>query len=159
MELKKVGKSESFLQNQAALLPNERDGTSVKAFFSPAMCIGVRGETWLIFSRKARACNSWSATKDPFAFAAILRTQLTVGELSLNMAMCSPGCGSATASITNHNSNRPMHSRSEFVSFPFLPLLVLSTSSLMSCGHSRRNTVGIDTCLLMSHYHAANPMK
>ena len=33
-----------WLQNQARLLPNERDGISVIGFSSPAMCKGVNGD-------------------------------------------------------------------------------------------------------------------
>jgi hypothetical protein len=83
-ELKSVSNSSSVLQNHLLSLPNDRDGISVMAFFFPGMCSGVNGDTCFCFMRRLSARSSWSATLDPFA--AILLTQLTVGELSLNSA-------------------------------------------------------------------------
>lgn len=119
---------------------------SVIAFFCPAMCKVVRGDTCFCFILKASALSNSPATSDPFA--AMRRTQLTVGELSLNKAMCAPGCGLHTSSITSHNSRRPAHSRSEFVNLPPCPLFVRRTSCFMSSGHSSQKTVGTHSCLL-----------
>ena len=85
LELNKVSNSSSDLQCHWASLPNEREGISVIAFFLPGMCKVVSGDTCLCLILNANALNSWSATIDPLA--AILLTQLTVGELSENSAM------------------------------------------------------------------------
>jgi hypothetical protein len=84
-ELKRVSNSASVLQCHFASLPKDREGISVIGFSSPLMCIGVRGETLFFFIRSASARNSCPATNDPFA--ASLRTQCTVGELSLKSRM------------------------------------------------------------------------
>jgi hypothetical protein len=70
------------LQCHFASLPKDLEGISVIGFSSPLMCIGVRGETLFFFILNANARNNCPATSDPFA--ASLRTQCTVSELSLN---------------------------------------------------------------------------
>ena len=104
------------------------------------MCSGVSGNAPLTFSCKANARMSLAATSEPRA--ANRRTQCTVGELSLNSATCDAEPNMHTSSMANHRSRRPAISRSELVIVPFV-LFSDTRSSLMNCGHSMRNTVGM----------------
>ena len=85
MRLNKVSNSESVLHSHFGSDPNDRDGISVIALSTPAICSGVSGEAFLSCKRRARARRSWIAMCE--CFAARRCTQCTVGELSLNNAM------------------------------------------------------------------------
>ena len=127
-------------QNHLGSLPNDLDRMSMSVLSFPAMWSGVSGDTCHTFRRNASARMSWPATFEPRA--ANRWTQLTVGELSLNNAMCIPGVMLHTSSITSHRKRRPANSRSEFVRCPPFHVLVLRTACFMSGGHLSRNTVG-----------------
>ena len=103
------------MKNHAGLLTNKRDGMSVISFSFPAMWSGVRGEVPLTFMCRASAHSNCIAMRDPFA--ASLRTQPTVGELSLNSAVYAALRTGQTVSITSHKRNKPDISRSKFVIF------------------------------------------
>ena len=139
--LKSVSNCESVSQCHLGSLPKDLEGMSVIAFFLPSMCSGVSGDTPRSFMRRQSTRSSCPATNEPLA--AMRCTQLTVGELSLKSAMWSPDASPHTSSMTSQRSSSPAHSKSELVSFPFLLPFVFHTSSLMSSGHSSRNTVGV----------------
>ena len=65
--LNKFSRSVSFLQNQARLLPNERDGIFVIEFSSPEMCKGVNGDAPAFLNLSANARTSCIATNDTLA--------------------------------------------------------------------------------------------
>ncbi len=103
--LKRVSKSSSVWQCHSSTLPNKRDGISVRAFLTPGMCTGVRGQVCLIFRQRASARTSQAAICD--FLEAILLTQLTVGKLSPNKVMCLCARFGAVPSRQSHNRNRP----------------------------------------------------
>ena len=80
--MNKFSRSVSFLQNQAILMPNERDGISIIEISSPAMCKGVNGDTPEFFNRNVNARTSCVSTNDPLSARHF--THPIVGELSLN---------------------------------------------------------------------------
>ena len=82
--LKTFIRSLSFLQNQERLLPNERDGISVIAFYSPEMCKGVNDDSKEFFNRSANDRTDYIATKKPLAPRRL--TDPEVSEFSLNNA-------------------------------------------------------------------------
>jgi hypothetical protein len=137
--LKSVSKSSSELHSHSLTLPKERDGISVSAFSTPRMCTGVRGHVCLTLSRKASARTSRAATRN--LRDAILVTQLIIGELSLNSAICLCARSGAIPSRHSHRSSSPAISRSELLILP-LGLLKDTRSADMSVGHCRRKTVG-----------------
>jgi hypothetical protein len=139
LALKMVSKSSSEVQCHSGTLPNNREGISVSAFLIPGMCIGVMGHDRFMLSRGASARTSWAAIRD--FLDAILVTQLTVGELSLNRATCLWASYGAIPSRHNHKSSSPAISKSEFEMEPVM--LSKETSLLaMLVGHCRRKTVG-----------------
>ena len=138
-ELNRCEKSPSVLQCHPGTDPNERDGMSVMAFRLPSMCSGVSGELCWICNRSASARMSCIATRE--CFAASRWTQCTVGELSLNNAMCASFNEGQTCSMTSHSRRSPAISRSELVRVPS-GLLAETTLHEISCGHRKRNTVG-----------------
>ena len=138
-ELNIVSNSMSERQCHLGMDPNDLDGISVMAFWTPAMCNGVSGDVLLILRRRARARISCIAASE--CLDAIRSTQCTVGELSLKRATCAPSRVSHTDSITSHKRISPAISRSELVMDPF-GLAFEMTSCLMSSGHSSLKTVG-----------------
>jgi hypothetical protein len=138
--LNSFSRSWSLAQSHFGSLPKEREGISVMALRCPAIWSWVKGETCIVLRRSVRARRSCPATRDPFA--AIRRTQCTVGALSLNRATWQPGPRLHTVSIMTNSRRSPASSRSKLVRFPRSWLFVRSTSALMSCGHSMRKTVG-----------------
>ncbi len=66
MELKSVSSSLSELQCHAGLLPNDHKGMSAIAMRFPAMCIGVNGQAFCCFARRAIAWTRCSATVERF---------------------------------------------------------------------------------------------
>ena len=110
-ESNKRRRSESDLQCHLGSLPQERNGMSVIAFWQPAMCCGVNGDTWVAFKCSARARSNCAATADCLDASRV--TQLTVGLLLLNKVTWLPRQSWQTSSITNHKTSRPAISRSE----------------------------------------------
>ena len=92
-----------------------------------------------MFRRKARARTSCADIRD--WRVAILWTQLTVGELSLNSATCRSDNWPQTPSTQSHKSSSPAISKSELVSRP-LGFVNDTTSAVISAGHWKRKTVG-----------------
>ena len=80
--LNKFSRSVSFLQNLEIILPNERDGIPVIAFYSPSMCKGVNDDAPAFFNCSVSSPTSCIATNEPLV--ARLFTYPIVGELSLN---------------------------------------------------------------------------
>jgi hypothetical protein len=72
---------------------------------------------------------------------AILLTQLTVGELSLNNAMCLCAKSSAIASMQSHGNSSHAISRLELLIFP-AGFLIETRSLEISLGQWKRKTVG-----------------
>ncbi len=95
-------------------------------------------QTFWMLKHRARTRISCSATK--LEGHAIRCTQLTMGLLSLNRAICFSARGPQTCSIMSHSRTRPASSRSEFVIVPFgeAPEITLAA---MSGGHCSWNTV------------------
>lgn len=140
MRLNKVSNSESVLQNHFGSDPNDRDGMSVIALSTPAICCGVNGEAFVSCKRRARARTSWIAMCE--CFAARCWTQCTVGELLLKSAMWAFVRSWQVASMTSQSISRPAISRSEFVIVP-VGLLSETMLSEISFGYCIRNTVGV----------------
>ena len=137
--LKRVRRSESVLQNHCGSDPNDWEGMSVIAFWTPAMCNGVSGDAFVSWSHKARtriSCIAMCEFRD-----AMRCTQCTVGELSLNSATCAPSRDGHTCSIESHKRSRPAISKSKLVIVP-VGFARETRASLMSCGHCTRKTVG-----------------
>ncbi len=137
--LNKVSNSLSSVHVQAGLLPNNLDGTSAILLRFPLMCIGVSGHACMAFRQSARAWMRCSATRDRLDAS---RTQLTVGELSLNNVIRFSRKLWQTPSMTSHSITNPAISRSELVSLP-VGLVNEMISCLMSSGHSHQNTTGV----------------
>ncbi len=141
--LNRVSKSVCDLQCHSGTLPKDREGMSVIEFSTPGMWQGVIGHACLSLIRNANARTSCAATTE--CLDASLFTQLTVGSLSLNTATLFSLMSPHTVSITNHTSNRPAISKSEFVMCP-CGFSKVTRSSLIAAGHSKRNTVGGHAC-------------
>jgi hypothetical protein len=138
--LNNVCNSASDVQVHVGLLPKERDGMSAILLRTPSMCNGVNGQVCIIFSRRAKAWTSRSATRD--CFDASLVTQLTVGELLLNKVTCFSRRLLQMPSITNHSITSPAISKLELVSLP-VGLFRDMMSCFMSSGHSQQNMTGV----------------
>ncbi len=139
LSLKRVSKSQSDGQYHSCTLPNDRKGISVKAFLTPGMCTRVSGHDCLMFRRSASAQTNCAATLD--FLEAILITQLTLGELLPNKAMCLCAKSGATPSRQSHKRSNPAILRSEFVIRP-RGFLNVTKLFVMSTGHYKQNTVG-----------------
>ena len=137
--LKSVSKAASVLHAQRGSDPKDLDGMSVRALSTPAMCRGVRGELWRIWSRRARTRTRFIATRE--CLEARRWTQWTVGVLSLIRATCLLWRGGQTASITSQRSRRPAISRSELVSVPS-GFVTDTMFWRIDGGHLKRKTVG-----------------
>ena len=125
----------SFLQNQARLMPNERDGISVIVFSSPEICKGVNGDAPAFFNCSVNYRTNFIANIDPLATRRF--NHPIVGELSLNSATWAAHKFGQTSSITSHSIGNPAISKSEFVMSP------LWNDSFISSGQARRSTVGM----------------
>jgi hypothetical protein len=139
LSLKRVRKLQFDGQFHSCTLPNDRAGISVRAFSTPGMFTRVSRHDCLMFRRSASARTNCAATLD--FLEAILVTQLTVGELSLNKAMCLCAKSSATPSRQSHKKSNPAISRLEFV-IRSRGFSNVTKSFVMSAGHCKQNTVG-----------------
>ncbi len=111
-----MSNSASDVQVHVGLLPKEHDGMSAILLRTPSMCNGVNGQVCIVFSHRAKAWTSCSATRD--RLDASLVTQLMVGELSLSKVTRYSQRLSQMPSITNHSVTSPAISKSELVSLP-----------------------------------------
>ena len=143
--LKKVSNSASVLKFHFLLLPHDRDGMSVIAFWFPGMGIGVRGNAPFAFVLNASTRNNRAVTLEPFA--AMHLTHPMVGKLLLNSLVCASLRSTQTYSITSHNNNRSGHSRSKFVIVPPEFALEIKLAVISAC-HHRRKTVGLHVLFL-----------
>ena len=139
-ELNKVRNFSSESQNHFPIRPNEREGMSVIAFSTPAMCIGINGEAPAAFSRVAMTRSRAAAVFDFLEVSFLV--QVTVGSLSLSKARCLFLRHGTLNSMSKRRKSIPAHSRSEFVIFPFGFLAWHKINFLTSGGHSNRHTVG-----------------
>jgi hypothetical protein len=139
--LNNVSNSASDVQVHVGLLPKEHGGMSAILLCTPSMCNGVNGQVCIVFSRRAKAWTSCSATRD--RFDASLVTQLMVGKLSsLNKVTRFSRRLLQMPSITNHSITSPAISKSELVSLP-VGLFRDMMSCFMLSGHSQQNTTGV----------------
>jgi hypothetical protein len=139
VELKCMSSSSSDLQCHAGLLPNDRKGMSAMAIRFPAMCIGVKGQAFSFFARRAIAWTRCSATVERFEASFVAHP--IVGELLLNRVRCFSSRGPHTASMVSHRRTRPAISKSEFVMRPS-GLVVVLMSLVTSGGHCHQKIVG-----------------
>jgi hypothetical protein len=137
--LNNVSNSASDVQVHVELLPKEHDGMSAILLRTPSMCNGVNGQVCIVFSHRAKAWTSGSATRD--RLDASLVTQLMVGKLSLSK-VTRFSRRLSQPSITNHSITSPAISKSELVSLP-VGLFRDMMSCFMSSGHSQQNTTGV----------------
>ena len=133
--MNKFSTSVSFLQNQARLLPKDRDEISVIEFTSSEMCKGVNGDAPDFFNRSVNARTNCIATNDPLSASHF--THPIVGVLSLNSTTWAARNFVQNSSVTSHSISNPSISKSEFVMYP------LWNNSFISSGQARRNTVGM----------------
>ena len=133
--LNKFRRSVSFLQNQEILLPNKRDGISVIAFYSPAMCKGVNGDAPAFLNRIVSAITSYISTNEPLSERRFIHP--IVGELLQKNVIYDARNYGQTSYITSHNINNPAISKSEFV------MLLLRNNSFKSSGQASQNNVGM----------------
>jgi hypothetical protein len=138
--LNNVSNSASDVQVHVGLLPKERDRMSAILLHTPSMCNDVNGQVCIVFSRRAKAWTSRSATRDRFDASHV--SQLTVGELLLNKVTRFSRRLSQMPAITNHSITSPAISKSELVSLP-VGLFRDMMSCFMSSGHSQQNTTGV----------------
>jgi hypothetical protein len=110
--LKNVSNLGSVLKCHWGTLPNERDGISIIAFFSPLICCGVNGQHLFAFSLSARACIKCTAVID--WCNASLSTHSAVGELSLNNGTRFSTRGPQTCSMMTNSISYPAISRSKY---------------------------------------------
>ena len=139
VELKSVSNSSLDLQCHAGLLPNDREGMSAMAIRFPAICIGVKGQAFCCFARRANAWTRCSATVE--RFEASLVAHPIVGELSLNKVRRFSSRGPHTSSMVSHRRTRPAISKSKFVMRPS-GLVAVLMSLVTSGGRFHQKIVG-----------------
>jgi hypothetical protein len=139
VELKSVSNSSLDLQCHAGLLPNDRKGMSAMAIRFPAICIGVKGQAFCCFARRANAWTRCSATVE--RFEASLVAHPIVGELSLNKVRRFSSRGPHASSMASHRRTRPAISKSKFVMRPS-ELVAVLMSSVTSGSHCHQKVVG-----------------
>jgi hypothetical protein len=137
--LKSVSKLLLVLHSHSLTLLNKCKGMSVRAFSMPGIQTGVSGHVCLMLRQRASTRTSCAAIHD--FCNAILLTQLTVGKLLLNSAMCLCAKSGAIASTQSHRNSRPAISRSELLSFP-AGLSKETRSFDFAVGHWSQKTVG-----------------
>ena len=129
----------SDLQCHAGLLPKDREGMSAIAMRFPAMCIGVNGQAFCCFARRAIAWTRCSATVEHFEASFIAHP--IVGELSLNRVRYFSSRGPQTFSMVSHRRTKRAIFKSEFIMHPSGMVAVLMYL-VMSGGHFHRKIVG-----------------
>ena len=111
-----------------ALLPKEREGTSVMAFDCPAMWRVVGGDACVVCKRSDKAQMICIAADE--LRTASHWTHWTLGLLSLYSATCSSCRSPTTVPMTKKRRRRAANSKSEFVILP--PGFVLEQRSALT---------------------------